>query len=211
MALVVFLVGYTSLLLFIYHFSSSLSEKSFWKGFLLILIFSFLTRYVMLEVGWPNDLMDHPLFDSREFASSLMNASFADLFVNLFILLSISIFIFERWIRSAHYRSLASVKGTKRYLFTIFYLGSFLLLFHWIFLQFQTIYHNSQVTFDINNFIEFDTIRIGAFLAYLIFALCIVLMSHVAFRCARQLTRSKTELLLFYSLTLGLFVLVNSL
>lgn len=208
-SLALFAIGFLFLIIFLFRFSEQVSKQHFWRGLTSLLLCTFLVRYLMLEVGLPNGLLDHPLFDSREFASSLMNASFADLFVNLVILLTISTFLFRNWSNSAHYQSLSEYSNGKRIVFMIVYLGSFVLLFHWIFLLFQTIYHNSQVSFDINNSVEFDTVRLAAYLAYLIFAICIILMSHVAFKCARQLSDSKREIHLLYLLTIGLFAIIN--
>ncbi len=204
-----FFLGFFTLMLAVYRMSLTLAATNF--PLALGVLFGSLTiiRYLMLELSWPNALIDHDLFDSRVFASSAINASFTDLFINLIILLVFVGFLFYRFQRSIWFRKILRLSTIRKSLIGFLLAGLFIFSFHWLYLVFQTIYHNSQISFDINQSISFENNRLVAFFCYLLFTLSIILLAHLSFRSLRRTVKNNGAIVSIFLIAVALFSLIN--
>lgn len=140
-------------------------------------------RLIMLWTYFPRDHIKNSLFDSTAFASSWLNPTLGDLILNLVLILLISVFVFL-------YRTsiIEKIKASKIKLFSVV---SFLLFFFFLslilYLLVQTIYHNSQISLDINRDFIFNFLRVSAYLALLIVAVIAFLIGHIAIRLLNEL------------------------
>lgn len=163
----------------------------FIKGFGFLMISLVVLRYAMIYFEVPGSLIDNDIFDSKVFASSSFNASFADLFLNIVLFNVICYFLLSRFRFSKTYRIIIQWSMSEKIALSIVLLGLFTFLYHSLYLIFQTIYHNSQISFDINETILFDGPRITAFVIFLLFASSIFLLGHLFFRISNRLIADK--------------------
>ncbi len=210
-AFVFYLLAFISFLILIFRISLKVAHKSFTIGLILLIGFVLGMRYLMVTFSIPKELMSMDVLDSRIFASSLLNSSFGDLLLNIFLLVIICSFIFKRFHRSQIYRHTLSWSLFEKWIISTLFLGLFIFMFHWLYLIFQTIYHNSQVTFDINETIRFDFIRIVSFIIYLLFSFAVFLMAHMSFRISKQLLGQDQNLLICFIGSAVLFTIINAL
>jgi two-component system, NtrC family, nitrogen regulation sensor histidine kinase NtrY len=145
------------------------------------------TRAAMLALEFPTAYLEAPLFDPRNFASSSLNPSLGDLCLNL---LSVLVFAIVLFLRHRHFRGvhrMVGKHGFTRILASLFWysfgVGGFLL----VFVLFQTIYHNSQLTYDITATLRFDVLRETALMVYILGSLVVFLMFHVGYRMATRI------------------------
>ena len=199
-----FLIGFLLTSLSIYLLSYRIGRRDVALG-LVLLLGSFLSlRFVTVELSWPASLISNPLFDSREYAASALNASFADLILNLWLLSLIANYVFYLIPRSKWYRRLLSVQGAGRYL-TATLLGLIIaLLLHWLHLYFQSIYHNSQVSLDINESLEIDLVRMVALTGYVFFFYSLILFMHVLIRTIRKLLGTGTSMIVIFTVAFAI-------
>lgn len=136
-------------------------------------------RLVMMTVGFPANLVDHQLFDPQVFASSALNRSLGDLFLNLLAVFGLSLLVFVHYFRfkfnlgSGRFTSLLS--GVVAALFLLF-----AMLFPVIVVQ--TLYNNSSIILDISQSLRFDSLRIVSIVCVIISGVCAFFFSHVAIR-----------------------------
>lgn len=206
-----FYTGLFLLMIYVYGKAVVLSKKDFLQGFGFLSGVLFLIRYSIFELSFPTALSDDALFDSRIFASSGFNASLGDLFVNLMMMALVTRFLFFRFHKSRLFRSILQLQGYKKYTTGVFFLTVYIALFHFIFVFFQTIYHNSQISYDINTSIILDPVRIAALFVYLPAAHAVLFMIHIIFSLCRQLFPDNLKLTLTLLAVAGLFIGVSQL
>ena len=206
---ITFFVAFILVIQVVYQYAEILQKRSFLFGLFSLSGSLFLLRYIFLELEWPNSLLDIYLLDSRVFASSVVNASFGDLILNLTILCTISWYVLKHYFYSSFLRKILISKGIKRSMLSTVFLLAYLFLIHWLYLFFQTIYHNSQLSYDINDSILFDESRITGILVYLIFVFLILILSHICLRSSFKLLTNRMHALLALFVASFLFSLTN--
>ncbi|UII32038.1 HAMP domain-containing histidine kinase [Fulvivirga ulvae] len=148
-------------------------------------------RLLMLIFNFPDALVQTSLFDSRHFASSSFNPSFGDLFLNISCLLVVSVLLFRHYHRSLFVRYILQAPEIVRRITAIVLGGLLFLTFHYQYLIFQTIYHNSQITYDINQTIRFDGNRVMGFVIFITNTAIAFLLFHVLFRLLQVISKGK--------------------
>lgn len=209
---IIFALYFVAILLFIVGIlttSLNLGRSVFFKGFAYLMISLVVLRYAMIYFELPNSLIDSAVFDSKVFASSSLNASFADLFLNITLFNVICFFLLSRFRFSKSYRIIIHWSKSEKVSLSIVLLGLFIFLYHSLYLIFQTIYHNSQISFDINETILFDAPRILAFIIFLLFASSIFLLGHLFFRISHRLIGDKILFVICFITGAVLFTGVN--
>jgi signal transduction histidine kinase len=168
-----------------------------------------LLRTLMLWVGYPFDSSNIPVFDPRNFASSVINPSLGDLLLNLIATLLVAAYIFR------NYRELGLIrwiKGLKKswakWMAGTLLAGSMAMTFHFQFLFIQTIYSNSQISYDINETLQFDVLRITGVAIFLVNVIIFFLLFHVLFMMLRALWAGRWIYVVFL-LGLMLFAGIN--
>ncbi|QSE97100.1 sensor histidine kinase [Fulvivirga lutea] len=209
--MLLFITGSITFLIFTLAYCKDVARQSFFKALAVLLLSLFVFRYLLLELELPNGLSDSPLFDSKVFASSVINTSLADLILNLFIFLVFASFVWLRLLKSKDYRSLLRKTVFTKNLVSFFLISLFIFSFHWLFLLSQTLYHNSQISFDINQSILFDVPRMAAIICYILFGIAIFLIAHTAVSAAIHLGKSRTKLTLLFLVSSVVYSLANEL
>lgn len=156
-------------------------------------------RGVMVVFNFPGDWVSSPVFDSATFASSSFNTSIGDLFFNSLYVLAFAFYLFYVFPRSQMLRAiLRSGNGKKQ---SIAVLSTLIALFGFLFpfLFYETIFHNSTITLDWTQSLDFDPVRTVAFVSVIAGSASSFLFCHVWFSLAMHLSRSPVR---FFAATL---------
>ena len=201
--------GFALLIAGLYFLVEALVKKSLWLGSLLMFGSLLLVRLFMLWIGFPGDMTDDTLFDSRYFASSRFNRSLGDLLINLGCLSLVCLYVFRNHQNAFRNEMWQDRSQTMRLLLGGLVAGFGLLMFHVKYLVFQTLYHNSQVTFDINRTLGFDGNRIVAFVIFLALMLSIFFVFHSVYEAVHRLFSKRRHFILAVGIGALLFSAIN--
>ncbi len=173
-------------------YSNSLSAG---RGFWILLGGFILIRAAMLLSGFPIDVRSFTLFDPRNFASSFINPSLGDLLINLLFTMLLVIYVFR------HYDELPIAHALKKrrgnWIIGLLVAGFMGMAFHFQYLFLQTIYDNSQISYDINKSIQFDALRITGMTIFLVNAVSFFLAFHVLYRLLTGLFSNRQIYMVF--------------
>ncbi len=205
----VLLFGSASLLLFsigLYFLTKRLHFlKKYALTFFVLLIGMILLRVIMTLFNFPSAFSSLFIFDPLIFASSSLNPSIADLFFNTVAVLILAGYFFYTYYRWAWIKKMNMLNPVIKFGFAVIALliGFSSILFPFLF--FETISHNSTISLDITQSINFHFIRILAFLSIILGSVATFLFSHSFFKIALIFTdRSR---LYFYAALLTATIL----
>ncbi len=178
------------------------------RGLALLLIGFVAIRFLMLMLGFPGIIYETELFDSKNFASSAINPSLGDLFINLLLTILVLSYVFRFLSGIKNTNRLTSVNPRMKMLLAIFLCGMFAVAFHYQYLFLQTLYNNSQLSFDINHSIQFDTLRIVGFGVVILNAIISFIAFHILISLLNVLLAGRSVYVPLF-LGMGLFAAVN--
>ncbi|MEM6360234.1 MAG: ATP-binding protein [Bacteroidota bacterium] len=205
----IILTGTVLLVIVLFRLSNWLSRSGQTYFGLAALIVSLLAlRGAMLSLSFPHSFTESTLFESSYFASSDFNPSLGDLFINICCFCLVGFYLFynqESFLKSVPTKP----KVLREWIMPVLFIGLGLLIFHFEFLIFQTLYHNSQLTFDINQSLGFDIGRIVGFSIILLFITTIFFAFHALFMIVQASNLSRIAFLLRVFIAAFLFSIVN--
>ena len=156
-------------------------------------------RLVLLYFGVLESFVSYPLFDSLNYYSSIWNPTLGDLFVNC-ILVFLACLKWSRNFRAGKH------PPSGRALYTVAAFSATLgVCVFWVLWR---ILSNSQISLDVGQTIEFDSLRIISFICVILIICCAFLLS---FRLAGFINQSKPDKYFYGFLLLSplLFALVS--
>jgi two-component system nitrogen regulation sensor histidine kinase NtrY len=180
-----------------------------------ILMLAVLLGWIVLKItmnifDFPAALLGIDLFDSRFFAVSWFERSFADMLLNtimIFVLVTIA-FIYYRIVKN---KILLAPMARMLYAVVLVFLLN--LVFNYQYLQLRTIYFNSQINLDITHSLTYDSFRILAVFVFLLISMSTAMLFHILFKrleIQASSNREKVISLLVGSILFWLFTyLVN--
>ena len=168
-------------------------------------------RLLMLMLNLPHRWTASPLFDPQVFASSSYNASIGDLFINALGVFACCIYLFTNCSRFRLLQSAHHLKGLKKYL-----IGSLALLicyfsFLFPFLFIETLVHNSSISLDITQSLQFDFVRILAWASVIVGTISAFLFTHSFFRLAMQIAKDRWKNFCYHLITAVIIFIAYSL
>jgi two-component system nitrogen regulation sensor histidine kinase NtrY len=143
-----------------------------------------LVRIVMINFNFPRDYSSLFIFDPLQFASSSLNPSIADLFFNTVVVLLVGVYFFCTYYRLSLIRKIDQLNGILKFLLAVVSLLICFCAILFPFLFFETISHNSSISLDISQTINFDLTRVLAFLSIIMGSVCAFLFCHGSFKIA---------------------------
>ena len=163
-------------LFLLYNYLGSLTWLAAEVGVLVLYLILLSLRWTMTAVDFPHAFIQHAVFDPQVFASSPINASLGDLFLNMICIAVICNFIFRNFFRFRVLRLLN--KGFFTWITLV--ISALCILFAGLFpfVVIQTLYNNSSIVLDISLSLGFDSLRIMATLTVLLSGVCAFLFSH---------------------------------
>jgi signal transduction histidine kinase len=205
-AFILLLFALVAFILFLYSVLPYLGRKYKEFGFCFLLIMFWLLRLLMTYSSFPGSLIKNQLFDPQVFASSSINASLGDLFINLLTLLALCFFVFRNYFRFYFLRFISD----RTYAWVIGICSTLSILFASLFpvVVIQTLYNNSTIALDISQSLKFDTFRIVAILSVLISGVCAFLFSHAFIRILVKINNRFT-ILTSFAIAVIIFIVIN--
>ncbi len=195
------------LVCFIYTLLPAIKKRNTALGFVFLSVCLVSLRILMMLFNFPNALKHTELFNPQNFASSSYNASLGDLILNQLVVLALCFYLFKSYPYFRVFKSVNKGKLMGTLLLVIFSVCIFYATL-FPFVVIQTLSNNSSILLDISESLQFDLLRIGAFIAILISWGCSFLFSHVFIRL---LVSVKNKFQVIISILLGviLFALIN--
>ena len=187
-----YLLSSSLLLAFIYELGAKLAvSRSFWLGLGVIGLGIFSLRIFLLLINFPNVLLYTALFDSRIFASSRLNQSLGDLLLNVIAILLICSFIFQFYGRGKITAWLTDKPKALKMTVSMLLAAITFFALQYPYLTFQTIYHNSQLSFDITQSLDFGFLRIVAFVVVMLTVFSFFALSHAIYKWVRKVLKGE--------------------
>ncbi len=167
------------------------------EAFVMMLLVLLSIRYGMILANWPALFLSSDIFDPKQFASSSLNASLGDLFINSLALLVLMTHLFSNFGKFRLVRTLLSQRGLKRYVAAALslLLCFFALLFPFDFIE--TIYHNSTLSLDSAQSLSIDAVRMVALGSVLAGCVSSFLFIHLFYSLAAHLFGRKKRTFVF--------------
>ena len=136
-------------------------------------------KVIMNVIDFPAALLGIDLFDSRFFAVSWFERSFADMLLNTIMIFVICLVAFTNY-RIVAAKALSS--STARMLYAVLLVFLLNLVFNYQYLQLRTIYFNSQISLDITKSLTFDSFRVLAILVFFLISISTAMLFHILFK-----------------------------
>ena len=207
-ALLFWWVGIISLLVSLFLWSYSFyHERKSELSFFLLAIGLITIRLICIYFTIPGFYNSYPLFDPRFFASSSFNASIGDLLLNTCVISLLCIHLFFTYSKWKSVHKLYHLSGLRKQIATGVCIVISFFAFLFPFLYFETIFHNSSISLDITQSIQFDRIRVVAFVCVAISFIATFCFVHIFFRLFLSLSNHKWNSF-FSFLILGSLTLV---
>ena len=206
LALIVLIVALVFFIRLIYQYVPYVCRRSTELALVYLTVVFWIVRYVMTETGFPGDFIKGDLFDPQVFASSSLNASLGDLFLNLLAVLALCFFVFRNYFRF----SFIGYVRHRVFSWVIAVTAVLCILFATLFpvVVMQTLYNNSVIALDISQSLKFDPLRIVAIVSVLVSGICAFLFSHAFLRILMTCAgRFKTVIAFLIAATI--FAVVN--
>lgn len=197
------------LLLFIYAFLSVIGKRSAGSAFVFLFGALLLLRWSMTFFRFPGALVRSDYFDPQVFASSSINVSLGDLFLNVLSITVVCFYLFRNFFRFRIIRSRNKYpRATVTWLTSV--LSGLFILFAWLFpfIVVQTLYNNSSITLDISQSLHFDGLRIVALFTVMLSGVSAFLFSH-PFVSLISSDKNKARAISAFIIALAIFTLIN--
>ncbi|MFM8913826.1 MAG: hypothetical protein ACKOE6_13065, partial [Flammeovirgaceae bacterium] len=156
-------------------------------SFLLLLTLLLALRLTMIRLNFPAGLGYWSVFDPQKFASSWINVSLGDFFLNALVVAVCSAYLFSIYPRLKLFEWLLRSSQTIKILSAVFFLTLALFALLFPFLFYEIIFHNSSIRLDVTQYVFFDWLRAIAFVCVLMGTFSSFVFCHVAITYARHL------------------------
>ncbi len=186
------LLGIILFLMFLIDFARQIVyRKGFWKASLFLILSLSLTRFAMLLADFPFDYLNFEFFNSRYYASSMLNPSLGDLFLNIIFLLIFSIFAF---IFYGHRDFIRLIKGNsiwKKQLLGLWVILLILLCSLIIYKLIHSLGTHSQWSMNIADGVYFNRFRWFSFFMYALAVFIYILLTYIFNKAISRLYAGK--------------------
>ncbi|MBX2945226.1 MAG: HAMP domain-containing histidine kinase [Cyclobacteriaceae bacterium] len=202
------LLSITVFFILIFRLLQNLSSRFSTVKFFLLAGSIVLVRYLMIDYRFPAQFIETDIFSPKYFASSELNPSLGDLFLNSVAVAVLCLFLFLNFFR--HDKALMLERQPLvRWPVSIFAATAVLFGALFPFIVIQTIYNNSAITLNISESLSLDALRILAFISVVLSWISSFLFMHVFIRLLVNHRWVKS----FLSLALGVvaFIVINEL
>jgi len=156
-------------------------------GFIVLSVSFVLLRIVMFTTGYPTGWSTSSVFDPQYFASSSYNSSIGDLFLNSLGILILCGYIFITYHHWQIVKYALRLSGWIKYALGCFLIVLAFFSFLYPYLFVETIFHNSTISLDITEAIQFDWLRSLSFLSVLAGAISAFFFVHVFINLAKSI------------------------
>jgi len=200
-----------SLVLFIYYLFRLVRHEvgvpRYERAFLIFSLGLLSIRAAMLWFDFPRSSLNLQLFDPQYYASSDLNHSLGDLFLNELVLLAIVIFVFRYFKHFSNWLKAVSASALLQKIETVGWLWLSVLLLYFQY-HIITLFYQSQWSLDIASIMDFSFFKLISLLIIIINAIIYFLVTHLALARVQSIwTRALRPLAISYLIALILFVI----
>ncbi len=177
-------------------------------GLVFLLLSLLAVRIVMVSSDFPFSLIEIPAFDHKYYASSFMNSSLGDLFLNMTVPLAFIYFFFRVYTRKNYYHRFywADKKTSLVYSFLMALFNVIFVLF--IFRLVGSLSQHSQWNLDITKNLNYPVYKIFCYFLYFMGAVIFFLGTYINNSLFFRLQKFKIRNILVIQLAGGLFSIV---
>ena len=154
-------------------------RRAYEWAMLLLLGYLLLLRWYMVEFNLPYNLIETDLFDSKFYASSVLNQSLGDLLLNIIAGGLCAWFLMRYFFQSALGAALLRQPQVIRAAVAVLAVVSGYVLAYLPFLLFRNVYLHSQIQVDISRSLDFTGLRVMVFLCFALVAVTYFLLMHL--------------------------------
>lgn len=207
-SIVLITLSLVPLLLLVYRWLPAMRRRSPEGAFFFLLTLMLGLRALMVVFQFPGKLVISDFFDPQIFASSAINPSLGDLFLNVLALAVVCFYLFRNFFQFRVLRW----RSHQTYGWLVSAISALCILFAWMFpfIIVQTLYNNSSILLDISQSLQFDGLRIVAFTTVLLAGVAAFLFSH-PFVSALSRGENRSRTLTALLAATALFSLLNEL
>ncbi len=176
------------------------------QAFIIVVLGLAAIRGAMLVFDFPGVVLDFNIFDPQLYASSDLNRSLGDLFLNELALLVVVLFVFRNYQRFPWRNHLVSASNLIKSLVSVGWLLSSILF---LYLQYYviTLFYQSQWSLDIASIMDFSFEKFLSLLIIVINALIYFLITHLAItESLRLLGKELNQLIVHFSIAALIFI-----
>lgn len=163
------------------------NTKKFELGFIVMLGSFVLLRIIMVISDYPTGWITSSVFDPQYFASSNYNSSIGDLFLNSLGVLILCGYIFITYHHWRIVKYVLRLAGWGKYALGCLFITLAFFSFLYPYLFVETIFHNSTISLDITEAIQFDWLRSLSWLSVLAGAISAFFFVHVFINLAKSI------------------------
>ncbi|MDN5202831.1 HAMP domain-containing sensor histidine kinase [Fulvivirgaceae bacterium BMA10] len=206
LVLILVFISILSFIIWVFEITKVLAQKSHaFQGLMFLAGSLVLVRALMLFFKFPFSVIAFDLFDSRYFASSILNPSLGDLMLNALVLFSCAQYLFKNYYKSRLFKKLLELKLRDKKIVSVALVTLSFFILAGLDSAFRTMYDNSQITFDITKSIDFSSfLRIVSLIIFFIYAITYFALSHVVFKVFIRLNKYDLKAALVYLVIGGL-------
>ena len=193
-------LGLINLLIFLNFAASGIVKRRglFWGiGFLIVSLISL--RIMMLYFQFPIEYNYLPLFDSKFYASSLLNPSLGDMFINMVLLINISVFLWI-YVPNRNIVRILQKEGFTRNVLTIVAVLLQLFILYFIFKIVESLSTHSRWTMDVTTGFNFSMFRWFSYVLYVMGVIILLLVTYFSQKIIFRYTRKDLRKLTVYIL-----------
>jgi two-component system, NtrC family, nitrogen regulation sensor histidine kinase NtrY len=182
-------IGLTLFFLWLFLQLKKLHEKGKHElVFIAALLLLYALRMIMIHFKFPNGWDSFLLFSPQLFASSFLNSSLGDFFINSIAVFILCLYVFVFYYRFRATRSVIKLPASYKFLVGSASIAVAIFSFLFPFLFYEIIFHNSSIVLDITKQVSFDTVRVVAFITILLGTTSSFFFCIVFFKIANQLS-----------------------
>ncbi|WP_333819385.1 sensor histidine kinase [Ohtaekwangia sp.] len=205
-AVVLLSIGIILLVIVVYQ--AALKVRYLEVGFVMLYVFLYALRIVMIELNFPADFLSSDLLNPQIFASSTLNGSLVDLVLNEIGVLLLCFYIFKNYVR---FKVALWLIHHKVWSWPTSVFCSLCILFAALFpfVVIQTLSNNSVIVLDISQSLRVDVLRMAALVAVVIAGACSFLFMHAFIRLL-AVNRNRLRALISFLIAIAVFVVINA-
>lgn len=205
-AIILITLSIAALLIMVYIRLPDVRKRNPELGLIFLFFVLLGLRLMMTYFQFPGVLLKSPYFDPQIFASSSINSSLGDLFLNVLGILALCLYIFKNFF---HFRIL-NLRNKPLTAWALSIISGLCILFAWLFpfIIIQTLYNNSSIILDISQSLSFDGLRTAALLTVLLSGISSFLFSHAFIRILSY-DKNHVRVIVSFLIAVTTFVLIN--
>lgn len=158
-------------------------------GFLILVGGLTILRGIFLVTDFPFSLVELKLFDPAYYASSYINPSLGDLLLNMIVVVLWVGYLFRYFYKFDLYRNIIRADGPAKDIASISLASVSFFTLYYIYFLFKSLNVNSQWAFDINQDVDFPSLKITGYFIIFMAAAIYFMATHTIYKIYMRINR----------------------